>query len=90
MILDGDTVELTSNQQQWRAQKPQQKKRQREKDYLSSRKATGRKRAAAACEECRARKRKCDGNFPACGGCSKRLSQCVYSSKAEAWEWNQK
>ncbi|MBE3044050.1 Zn(II)2Cys6 transcription factor [Candidatus Bathyarchaeota archaeon] len=46
-----------------------------------------RKRAALACDECRVRKRRCDGAIPACGGCTKRLSTCVYSSEVEASAW---
>ncbi|KAJ9632943.1 hypothetical protein H2204_007511 [Knufia peltigerae] len=48
-----------------------------------------RKRTVLACEECRVRKRRCDGAVPACGGCTKRRSQCIYSSEVEAKEWNQ-
>ncbi|KAJ5520864.1 fungal-specific transcription factor domain-containing protein [Penicillium fimorum] len=33
-----------------------------------------RKRAALACEECRVRKRRCDGAMPACSGCTKRIT----------------
>ncbi|KAH7116553.1 hypothetical protein B0J13DRAFT_613411 [Dactylonectria estremocensis] len=46
-----------------------------------------RKRAALACDECRTRKRRCDGVFPACGGCARRMSTCVYSSEMEARAW---
>ncbi|KAK5061072.1 hypothetical protein LTR84_007613 [Exophiala bonariae] len=47
-----------------------------------------RKRATLACEECRTRKRRCDSAFPACGGCKKRKSDCVYSAEIEAKQWN--
>ncbi|KAJ5636946.1 fungal-specific transcription factor domain-containing protein [Penicillium longicatenatum] len=46
-----------------------------------------RHRAALACEECRARKRRCDGATPACGGCMKRTSVCVYSSEIQTKMW---
>lgn len=46
-----------------------------------------RKRAALACDECRVRKRRCDGVIPACGGCTRRRSTCVYSSEVEARAW---
>lgn len=46
-----------------------------------------RKRAALACDECRSRKRRCDGGIPACGGCARRLTTCVYSSEVEAGAW---
>ncbi|CAH0051365.1 unnamed protein product [Clonostachys solani] len=46
-----------------------------------------RKRAALACDECRVRKRRCDGGFPTCGGCTHRRSACVYSSEVEARAW---
>ncbi|KAJ9149934.1 hypothetical protein NKR23_g4087 [Pleurostoma richardsiae] len=49
---------------------------------------TVRKRAALACEECRVRKRRCDGAIPACGGCARRMSACVYSSEIEARAWH--
>ena len=55
---------------------------------LSSRKRAVRKRAAVACEECRIRKRRCDGAVPACGGCAKRMSECVYSADVEARAWH--
>lgn len=51
------------------------------------RRKAGRKRAALACDECRTRKRRCDGAFPACGGCARRMSTCVYSSEMEARAW---
>ncbi|KAH7038961.1 fungal-specific transcription factor domain-containing protein [Macrophomina phaseolina] len=47
-----------------------------------------RKRTALACEECRVRKRRCDGAIPACGGCAKRLSECVYSAEIETRAWH--
>ncbi|KAF9894111.1 hypothetical protein FE257_009084 [Aspergillus nanangensis] len=50
------------------------------------RKAT-RKRATLACEECRVRKRRCDGATPVCGGCMKRMSTCIYASDVQAKEW---
>lgn len=49
-----------------------------------------RKRAAFACEECRVLKRRCDGAYPACGGCMKRMVVCVYSSELEAKEWHRR
>ncbi|OQE43137.1 hypothetical protein PENCOP_c003G04534 [Penicillium coprophilum] len=50
-------------------------------------KKTVRHRVTLACEECRARKRRCDGATPACGGCVKRISVCVYASEIQAKEW---
>lgn len=44
-------------------------------------------RSTLACEECRARKRRCDGNIPACDGCVKRSCQCLYSSEAQNRGW---
>ncbi|EWZ84227.1 hypothetical protein FOWG_12041 [Fusarium oxysporum f. sp. lycopersici MN25] len=52
------------------------------------RRKTIRKRIAIACEECRSRKRKCDGAMPACSGCTKRMSVCVYTSEVEARAWH--
>jgi hypothetical protein len=46
-----------------------------------------RKRAPLACEECRMRKRRCDGAVPACGGCTKRLSSCVYLAELQEKAW---
>ncbi|CEL03670.1 hypothetical protein ASPCAL04818 [Aspergillus calidoustus] len=46
-----------------------------------------RNRAVLACEECRARKRRCDGAIPACGGCVKRMSACVYAAEIHAKVW---
>ncbi|KAE8383726.1 fungal-specific transcription factor domain-containing protein [Aspergillus bertholletiae] len=53
----------------------------------NGKKKAGRHRAALACEECRARKRRCDGGTPACSGCVKRLSVCVYASVMHAKAW---
>lgn len=39
----------------------------------------GRRRSARACEPCRQRKRKCDGNTPTCGECiHHNNSRCIY------------
>ena len=46
-----------------------------------------RKRAAMACEECRVRKRRCDGGIPSCAGCEKRRSACIYSSEIDGRIW---
>jgi hypothetical protein len=54
------------------------------------RKKAIRHRAALACEECRARKRRCDGATPACGGCVKRMSACVYSSEIQGKAWRER
>ena len=48
-----------------------------------------RHRASLACEECRTRKRRCDGATPACGGCVKRMSACVYASEIHAKTWRE-
>lgn len=40
-----------------------------------------RQRVALACEGCRQRKIKCDGNQPICGICMKRKIPCVYGKK---------
>lgn len=36
--------------------------------------------ALVACESCRARKIRCDGDTPVCGPCQAKLTTCVYSS----------
>ncbi len=46
-----------------------------------------RKRAPLACEECRTRKRRCDGAVPICGGCTKRMSCCVYLAELQEKAW---
>ncbi|KAK4199005.1 putative transcriptional activator [Triangularia verruculosa] len=46
-----------------------------------------RKRAPLACEECRTRKRRCDGALPYCSGCKKRLSRCVYLADIQEKAW---
>ena len=46
-----------------------------------------RKRAAIACEECRMRKRRCDGAAPACGACMKRMKNCNYASDGQPEDW---
>ncbi|KAK4171980.1 putative transcriptional activator [Triangularia setosa] len=46
-----------------------------------------RKRAPLACEECRTRKRRCDGALPYCSGCKKRLSTCVYLADIQEKAW---
>ncbi|PWY94526.1 hypothetical protein BO94DRAFT_581917 [Aspergillus sclerotioniger CBS 115572] len=38
-----------------------------------------RKRAILACNSCRRRKRRCDGNIPLCGLCDEAGVECVYS-----------
>ncbi|KAK5659812.1 hypothetical protein OQA88_1024 [Cercophora sp. LCS_1] len=48
-----------------------------------------RKRAPLACEECRMRKRRCDGAVPICGGCTKRMSSCVYLADLQEKAWHQ-
>lgn len=45
------------------------------------------KRAPLACEECRVRKRRCDGAVPICGGCMKRMTDCVYLAELEEKAW---
>jgi hypothetical protein len=37
-----------------------------------------RKRAVAACEQCRARKTKCDNVRPTCGFCQRSHGRCIY------------
>lgn len=59
-----------------------------ESEHTDSPKKVTRRRAALACEECRVRKRRCDGAMPACGGCMKRMSTCIYSSEVQARAWN--
>lgn len=47
-------------------------------------------RTARACEECRARKTKCDGNKPTCAQCtSAGLEKCVYSQSKQDRERQQ-
>ncbi|CCC05646.1 unnamed protein product [Sordaria macrospora k-hell] len=53
-------------------------------------KQSTRKRAPLACEECRTRKRRCDGAVPICGGCTKRLSTCVYQAEVQEKAWHDK
>lgn len=36
------------------------------------------RRTGLACDECRMRKRRCDGGHPVCGGCLKRTTVCIY------------
>ncbi|KAE8332314.1 fungal-specific transcription factor domain-containing protein [Aspergillus sergii] len=48
-----------------------------------------RRRIAVACNECRERKRKCDGVKPVCGACAKRPSpRCVWDEGRNAKGWN--
>ncbi|GKZ24112.1 hypothetical protein AbraIFM66951_008925 [Aspergillus brasiliensis] len=45
-----------------------------------------RRKVAIACDECRARKIRCDGRQPVCGPCAKRVDQggqCVYTGELE-------
>ncbi|CAI7607099.1 unnamed protein product [Penicillium palitans] len=47
---------------------------------------TKRRKIAVACDDCRARKVRCDGIQPVCGPCSKRTDQglqCVYTGELE-------
>ncbi|KAJ0418596.1 fungal-specific transcription factor domain-containing protein [Aspergillus carlsbadensis] len=49
-----------------------------------------RRRIAIACNECRDRKRKCDGVKPVCGSCAKRASAtpCVWDEGRNAKGWS--
>ncbi|KAL5343980.1 fungal-specific transcription factor domain-containing protein [Aspergillus crustosus] len=48
-----------------------------------------RRRIALACDECRERKRKCDGIKPVCGTCAKRLSsKCVWDEDRSTKGWS--
>ena len=82
---------MAANDDQPAAAQPTASKRPRTADDNDqppgTRKKAVRKRAALACEECRVRKRRCDGVIPVCGGCTRRRSTCVYSSKVEARAW---
>ncbi|XRM42332.1 hypothetical protein ABZX51_005556 [Aspergillus tubingensis] len=52
----------------------------------SSGRPNKRRKVAIACDECRARKVRCDGRQPVCGPCAKRVdhgSQCVYTGELE-------
>ncbi|PWY91705.1 C6 transcription factor [Aspergillus sclerotioniger CBS 115572] len=45
-----------------------------------------RRKVAIACDDCRARKVRCDGRQPVCGPCSRRVdqsTQCVYTGELE-------
>ncbi|RAL01245.1 transcription factor domain-containing protein [Aspergillus ibericus CBS 121593] len=45
-----------------------------------------RRKVAIACDECRARKVRCDGRQPVCGPCARRVdqtTQCVYTGELE-------
>ncbi|OAA53003.1 Transcription factor [Cordyceps fumosorosea ARSEF 2679] len=48
-----------------------------------------RRRIVQACEECRDRKRKCDGGRPVCGACSRRPGQsCVWNDDRNTKGWS--
>ncbi|KAJ5148309.1 fungal-specific transcription factor domain-containing protein [Penicillium atrosanguineum] len=48
-----------------------------------------RRRTAIACDECRERKRKCDGIKPVCGACSKRpFPHCVWNEERNTKGWD--
>ncbi|OGM48179.1 hypothetical protein ABOM_002082 [Aspergillus bombycis] len=49
----------------------------------SKRRTTTRRKVALACESCREKKVRCDGNKPICGPCTRRayrIDQCVYNT----------
>ncbi|KAH6994962.1 fungal-specific transcription factor domain-containing protein [Ilyonectria destructans] len=47
-----------------------------------------RRRTAVACEECREKKRKCDGVKPTCGTCTSRLSRrCIWREERNSKGW---
>jgi hypothetical protein len=47
-----------------------------------------RRRTALACEECRDRKRKCDGVKPICGACKGRsTAQCIWKQERNSKGW---
>ncbi|CAI7648036.1 unnamed protein product [Penicillium pancosmium] len=48
-----------------------------------------RRRIELACEECRERKRKCDGQRPVCGACTKRSGQvCIWNDDRNTKGWS--
>ena len=53
---------------------------------------TGRKRrrTVQACEECRDRKRKCDGIRPVCGSCSRKPGRCIWNDHRNTKGWSNK
>lgn len=49
-----------------------------------------RRRTVQACEECRDRKRKCDGMRPVCGSCSRRPGRCIWNDHRNTKGWSNK
>ncbi|KAI2619534.1 fungal-specific transcription factor domain-containing protein [Hypomontagnella submonticulosa] len=45
---------------------------------VAQRKPAKRERVALACQRCKTRKQKCDGQRPACGSCARLSLKCVY------------
>ncbi|VUC22993.1 unnamed protein product [Clonostachys rosea] len=57
-------------------------------DYSESLPPRKRRRTALACEECRDRKRKCDGVKPICGACKNRsTAQCIWKQERNSKGW---
>ncbi|PVH91715.1 hypothetical protein DM02DRAFT_576718 [Periconia macrospinosa] len=51
---------------------------------------TKRRKVSIACERCRSRKARCDGNKPVCSSCSARSEQCIYKvSSVDAEQTNE-
>lgn len=47
-----------------------------------------RRRTPLACDECRDRKRKCDGVKPVCGACRRRsITACVWNEERVSKMW---
>lgn len=60
---------------------------QAEGEQATKRPKGSRRRVTIACEECRIRKRRCDGAVPVCGACMKRASTCEYTSDLQPGDW---
>ncbi|UKZ46669.1 hypothetical protein TrVGV298_000875 [Trichoderma virens] len=66
-------ININSSSSSSHDQKPQQQQQQQQQP------PTKRRRIGYACNLCRTKKNRCDGERPSCGPCKERRQECVYS-----------
>ncbi|KAL7922734.1 hypothetical protein ACQKWADRAFT_320672 [Trichoderma austrokoningii] len=58
---------------------PQQKHKKQQQQQQQQQRPAKRRRIGYACNLCRTKKNRCDGERPSCGPCKERRRECVYS-----------
>ena len=70
-----------SGDQQQQQQGQQQQGQQQQGQQQQGQQQSKRQRIGYACDVCRAKKNRCDGERPTCGPCLTRSLPCVYSAQ---------